>query len=173
MIENFGGNVARLRKEHGLSQEEMAEKVGVNKQTISNIERGVRYPTFETLEKIAKVLKAGPIQLFGTMKEIAISDTENVVDRIDDYEDRVQAMMRFAKVFDEQYLKEIDAAFHKTQYIHQLFTAQPIHDEEGNILVNDSGEKEMTPAFFETIPFDQIDNLVKKIDYIKDNKKLL
>ncbi|OTP09600.1 hypothetical protein A5844_002379, partial [Enterococcus sp. 10A9_DIV0425] len=51
MIENFGNNVARLRKEHGYSQEELAQKIGLKKQSISNIERGVRYPTFETLEK--------------------------------------------------------------------------------------------------------------------------
>ncbi|MDT2274236.1 helix-turn-helix transcriptional regulator [Paenibacillus larvae] len=56
MIENFGQNVARLRKkEKGMSQEELAEKLDVKKQTISNIERGVRYPTFENLEKIAQL----------------------------------------------------------------------------------------------------------------------
>ncbi|AHD04636.1 helix-turn-helix transcriptional regulator [Paenibacillus larvae] len=55
MIENFGQNVARLRKKKGMSQEELAEKLDVKKQTISNIERGVRYPTFENLEKIAQL----------------------------------------------------------------------------------------------------------------------
>lgn len=173
MIENFGGNVARLRKDHGLSQEELADKIGLNKQTISNIERGVRYPTFETLEKIAKVFKATPVQLFGTVKEIAISDTEAVVDRIDDYEDRVQTMMRFAKVFDEQYMKDIDEAFHKAEYIHQLFTSQPVRTEDGEIEIDGKGKPRMKPDFFSTIPFDEIDDLVKKIDYIKANKELL
>lgn len=34
VIENFGKNVARLRKEQGMSQEDLAEKLGLNKQTI-------------------------------------------------------------------------------------------------------------------------------------------
>ncbi|MDT2240240.1 helix-turn-helix transcriptional regulator [Paenibacillus larvae] len=44
-----------MKKEKGMSQEELAEKLDVKKQTISNIERGVRYPTFENLEKIAQL----------------------------------------------------------------------------------------------------------------------
>lgn len=173
MIENFGGNVARLRKERGYSQEQLATKIGLNKQTISNIERGVRYPTFESLEKIATVLKANATQLFGTTQEVAISDTESVMDRIDDYDDRVQTMMRFAKVFDEHYLEEIDEAFKKTEYIYQMFSEQPLYDEEGKLVLNEKGNTVLKPSFFESIPFDEIDSLVKKIEYIKANQDLL
>ncbi|RBS17150.1 hypothetical protein EA94_01184 [Enterococcus faecalis] len=100
MIENFGPNVTRLRKEQGLTQEELAEKIGLKKQSISNIERGVRYPTFETLEKLAQLFKATPTQLFGTPKEIAVSDTSIILDRIDEYNSKIQAVLRAEKILD-------------------------------------------------------------------------
>ncbi len=70
MIENFGSNVARLRKQRGMTQIELAKEIGVNKQTISNIEKGESYPTFNNLEKISKALKVTCVELFGTAKEI-------------------------------------------------------------------------------------------------------
>ena len=172
MIENFGGNVARLRKNLGYSQEQLATKIGLNKQTISNIERGVRYPTFESLEKIATVLNANATQLFGTTQEVAISDTENVLIRMDS-DDRIQAMMQFANVFNDEYLEEIDEAFHKTQYIYEMLTDQPLRDEDGKPIINDKGEITFKPSFYSTIPFDKIDSLVEKIHYIKSNQDLV
>ncbi|GMA08271.1 hypothetical protein GCM10025886_14220 [Tetragenococcus halophilus subsp. flandriensis] len=108
MIENFGKNVARLRKEFGYSQEELASRLEVKKQTISNIERGNRYPTFESLEKIAKIFKATPIQLFGTDKEIAVSDVPNILDRIDKYDVKVQRILKVSKFLNRYSLEDIE-----------------------------------------------------------------
>jgi len=173
MIENFGGNVARLRKEFGYSQEDLGKEIGVNKQTISNIERGVRYPTFETLEKIAKVLNASATQLFGTEKEIEIADTSYVIDRMDEYEDKMQGMMRFAKIFDEQYLRDIEETYKKAIYIQSLFTKQHLVDEEGHNILNEDNQTKLKPSFFDSLPIKEIDSLVEKIDYIKANQNLL
>lgn len=101
MIENFGKNMARLRKEKGMNQEELALKLGVSKQTISTIEKGDSYPTFKNLEKISKILNASPIQLFGTQKEIAVSDTPMILDKIDEYDNKVQNILRAEKFIDD------------------------------------------------------------------------
>jgi transcriptional regulator with XRE-family HTH domain len=98
MIENFGANIARLRKEKNMTQKDLADKLGVNKQTISNIEKGEGFPTFKNLEKLSRILNANAIQLFGTMKEIAISDTPKVLDRIDEYHDRVRDILEVEKI---------------------------------------------------------------------------
>lgn len=45
--------LAELRKKHGLSQDELAEKVGVSQQTMSKYERGALEPDFETLNFLA------------------------------------------------------------------------------------------------------------------------
>ncbi len=52
-----GQNLARIRKEKGLSQEDLAFECGLHRTYISGIERGIRNPTIMILDKIAKVLK--------------------------------------------------------------------------------------------------------------------
>ena len=52
-----GQNLARIRKEKGLSQEDLAFECGLHRTYISGIERGVRNPTIVVLDKIAKILK--------------------------------------------------------------------------------------------------------------------
>ena len=46
---------ARIKKK--LTQQELADRVGVNRQTISMIELGVNKPSVELAKKIGKVLK--------------------------------------------------------------------------------------------------------------------
>lgn len=46
-------NIAALRKQRGLSQEELAEKAGVSRQAVSNWERGVAMPDVEMLNRLA------------------------------------------------------------------------------------------------------------------------
>jgi transcriptional regulator with XRE-family HTH domain len=51
--ELLGMRVREIRKTRGLSQERLAEKVGVDPKQISRIEGGKSAPSFETLEAIA------------------------------------------------------------------------------------------------------------------------
>ena len=46
-----------------MKQQELADKIGINMQSLSKIERGVNYPTFDTLEKIMDVLGVTPNEL--------------------------------------------------------------------------------------------------------------
>ncbi|MDC0826788.1 helix-turn-helix domain-containing protein [Lactococcus petauri] len=82
MIENFASNLMNLRIKSNLSQKELAEKLDISTQTISNIEKGKSYPTFTNLEKIANYFNATPNQLLGTSKEIEL---ENAVLQTDEY----------------------------------------------------------------------------------------
>lgn len=52
----LGARIKELRKKAKISQEELAEKIGINYKNLSRIEAGRGYPTLETLETIAKVL---------------------------------------------------------------------------------------------------------------------
>jgi transcriptional regulator with XRE-family HTH domain len=51
--EKFGQRVKTLRKEKGMSQEELAEKSGLNRPYISAIEQGKRNVSLEVMEKLA------------------------------------------------------------------------------------------------------------------------
>ena len=48
-------NITVLRKQQGLSQEELAEKIGVSRQAVSSWERGIATPDVETLNTLAKL----------------------------------------------------------------------------------------------------------------------
>ena len=50
---NVGQKIKQLRLENNLTQEELAEKLGKAKSTISMYENGNREPDYETLEEIA------------------------------------------------------------------------------------------------------------------------
>lgn len=51
--EKFGIRLRSLRKEKGLSQEELALKSGLNRPYISAIEKGKRNVSLEVMEKLA------------------------------------------------------------------------------------------------------------------------
>lgn len=58
-----GENFARLRRENGLTQEEVAARSGFSQQYISSLERGRRNPTVITLFELAQALNATPVEL--------------------------------------------------------------------------------------------------------------
>lgn len=60
----FGKRVQALRFSAKMTQENLADEVGVTVESISNIERGVYGPSFNTLEKLAKALNVPVKNLF-------------------------------------------------------------------------------------------------------------
>ncbi|MEE0462687.1 helix-turn-helix transcriptional regulator [Blautia hydrogenotrophica] len=59
----LGENIQTIRKHRKMKQQELADAIGINMQSLSKIERGVNYPTFDTLEKIMDVLEVTPNEL--------------------------------------------------------------------------------------------------------------
>lgn len=49
----LAANLRRLRGEHGWSQEDYADRAGVHRTYVSDIERGARNPTISVVEKLA------------------------------------------------------------------------------------------------------------------------
>lgn len=58
-----GRNVARLRRERGLTQEKLAEESGFSQQYVSDLERGKRNPTVITLYELAQTLGVSHVDL--------------------------------------------------------------------------------------------------------------
>jgi transcriptional regulator with XRE-family HTH domain len=54
----LGANVRRLRLEKGWSQEEFADRAGIHRTYVSDIERGARNPTISIVEKLAHALQS-------------------------------------------------------------------------------------------------------------------
>ena len=60
----LGKRIKDFRKSKGFTQEYIAEQIGIESTSISNIENGKYYPTAENLERIIKVLNISPQDLF-------------------------------------------------------------------------------------------------------------
>jgi transcriptional regulator with XRE-family HTH domain len=58
-----GRNAARLRREAGLTQEQLAERCGLSQQYLSKLEQGRRNPTVVTLYEIAQGLGVSHVEL--------------------------------------------------------------------------------------------------------------
>lgn len=62
--EKFGKRLTQVRRDQGLTQEQLADMTDLTIETISNIERGVHSPRFSNLEKIANSLRLQVRELF-------------------------------------------------------------------------------------------------------------
>jgi transcriptional regulator with XRE-family HTH domain len=58
-----GRNVARIRLNRGLTQEQLAERSGFSQQYISGLEQGRRNPTIVTIFELAQALGASHLDL--------------------------------------------------------------------------------------------------------------
>lgn len=60
----LGQRIKELRAARNMSQEQLAERAGVNVTYLSSVERGKENPTLDMLEKIADALKVELVDLF-------------------------------------------------------------------------------------------------------------
>ena len=59
-----GKKIRRIRDGLGMTQEEVAEKIGIHVTSFGRIERGEANPPVSTIEKIANALKVHISELF-------------------------------------------------------------------------------------------------------------
>lgn len=62
----FGENLKKIRKTKGYTQEELAIKIHVVRQTISKWEKGLSVPDADILSKLADVLEINVSELLGS-----------------------------------------------------------------------------------------------------------
>ena len=64
VLVQLGMRIRYLRKQKNMSQEDLALECGINKNYLSDLERGTRNPTVKVMEKIAKALEIDLSTLF-------------------------------------------------------------------------------------------------------------
>lgn len=76
--EVLGSNVRRLRKQAGLTQEELSEKLDITQKHLSIIENGTQFASATLIAKFCKEFDVTPGILFGgdiSSKQIALLQT--------------------------------------------------------------------------------------------------
>lgn len=66
----FGDALREVRKEHGVSQEQLALDSGLDRTYVSLIERGVQSPTIRSVAKLATVLGVKPSDIVIRMETL-------------------------------------------------------------------------------------------------------
>lgn len=62
--QNFGKRIKEIRSQRGLTQERLADAIGVDRSYMGFVERGERNPTLDKIARIAKALKVSLSELF-------------------------------------------------------------------------------------------------------------
>ena len=76
----IGERIKFCRKQSNLTQEQLAEKVGLSQNFLSNIERGKGFPSLETIINLANALcVSADSLLFDYIEKHTMSDDEVIV----------------------------------------------------------------------------------------------
>ena len=104
----FRDNLKTLRKRKGLTQLELAEKLGIAQSTLASYERGIREPNFEMLENIADYFNVPMAELLGSESKVAeayngyrkeiTAERQAVLDAVDGMS--VDELKRLLKIID-------------------------------------------------------------------------
>ncbi|WP_064199067.1 helix-turn-helix domain-containing protein [Brevibacillus brevis] len=82
LVQHIGKVIREIRKAQGLSQEQLAERVGTKHTDIGKLERGERNVTLKTLEKVASSLEIEVYKLFEYDIQEKSSEKEYLINRI-------------------------------------------------------------------------------------------
>lgn len=97
----FGQNVQKYRKYRNLTQEKLAELVGVDVTTISAVETGKYFPSADNLTKIVEVLQVNFSDLFEfdslVSNEEIFNDIVEIISAFKDDKKRLNAVRNFVK----------------------------------------------------------------------------
>ncbi len=75
-MKKIGGNISRMRKAANLTQMELADRMGVSFQAVSNWERGQTMPDISRLPELSEALGV-------TVDEILDRQTANLLEKLE------------------------------------------------------------------------------------------
>ena len=82
--ETFGNMVAVLRKERGMTQLELAEKMGVTDKAVSKWERDLSFPDVSSISKLAEILGVSVDELMQVKTDSKEEPLKKKIDEIID-----------------------------------------------------------------------------------------
>ena len=91
-------NIKRLRKQAGMSQEELAIRLAVVRQTVSKWENGLSVPDAEMVIKIAELFHVPVTEILGTKEENNNEDLEQELAEANELLAKKNAQIRTAQL---------------------------------------------------------------------------
>lgn len=72
----FGEKLRELRLAKGLTQQQLADKLGLVKGSISAYEQGTKYPSLEVLRNICRIFQVSSDYLLALSDDVAVKSVE-------------------------------------------------------------------------------------------------
>ena len=113
----FGENLQKLRKEQGISQEQLAEKLGVTRQSVSKWESGASYPEMDKIVALCNMFHCDMDVLINKdiTEEREKKDASSVVKEI--FSGVTNYVKKTIYLFEHKSLKDINFIIFYTIYV--------------------------------------------------------
>lgn len=97
----FGDNLKAIRKHHKISQEQLAERVGVSRQSVSKWETGEAYPEMHNILQLCKIFNCKINDLVHTeMIDISSLDKEIIMNVVKFNEDKQKKVKKLSNIIE-------------------------------------------------------------------------
>lgn len=94
----LGSRIKEIIKRNGISQEKLAEMVGIEPTALSNIVTGRNYPLLSTLDKLIKVLDINYNDVFDfDHKNTKDNLKKQIIDILEKYPDKIEDFYKIVK----------------------------------------------------------------------------
>lgn len=149
---NIGEQIKKYRKEAGLSQKELGERLGVSQQHIAQYESGKRIPKIETINNIAGALGIGTRRLYPDFSYEEWKTTETYKKSVSRYYLIKGLVTILEAIYDceiEVIENEADDAHSETRYSIKISDKVELQMEDIDILIDFI--KKVLPAVIDII----------------------
>jgi transcriptional regulator with XRE-family HTH domain len=146
---SIGKRISDLRKQHNLTQEELAKRVGISRAALSHYEKDRREPDSETIKKFATYFNVTTDSLYGMFNPQESTQKVGHTSRLSDKDERdiAKRMEEIKKdlssedglMFDgepmseeavESFLEAMEYAVRQTQRINKKYIPKKYRDKE-------------------------------------------
>lgn len=105
--EKLGKRIRELRKSRGLTQEQVAEMIGMEPPNISKMENGFHFPKLENIEKLSRIFNVEVKELFNFEH---FQTKQALIKKINDYlktanTQNVETVYKFVDIMKETIIK--------------------------------------------------------------------
>lgn len=101
-MQYFGEKIRALRTEKGLTQTQLADKVGLVKGSISAYEQGKKYPSVEVLIKLCSVFDVSSDYLIGLSDDMNLMKSELTDEQMSMIRSLIQELEKYNALKAEQ-----------------------------------------------------------------------
>lgn len=125
-----GEAIKKIRIRTGLTQAELADRLGVTPQVISQYERGLKNPKIETIQRIADALNVPPQELLGSTSawaEMVAADTMEQF-RKGNMRDVTKAFLNPEELESEELENRIERAYYQLNSIGRQIAVERVEE---------------------------------------------